>query len=212
MRLRNKPRAAGEIAANPQYITTTPAEFKGQWQSKFTQNQPLSIEVGSGKGRFIVEMAKANPERNFIGIEIQQSVAIMILEKQLTAQLPNLYLIQADGGELTDFFADDEVAQIYLNFSDPWPKTRHAKRRLTHQLFLKMYQAILQPQGSLQFKTDNRGLFEYSLISFNQFGMQFDDLSLDLHADEAPENIETEYEQRFSQMGHPIYLISAHFE
>lgn len=212
MRLRNKPRAAGEIAANPQYITTTPAEFKGQWQSKFAKNQPLSIEVGSGKGRFIVEMAKANPERNFIGIEIQQSVAIMILEKQLTAQLPNLYLIQADGGELTDFFADNEVAQIYLNFSDPWPKTRHAKRRLTHQLFLKMYQAILQPQGSLQFKTDNRGLFEYSLISFNQFGMQFDDLSLDLHADEAPENIETEYEQRFSQMGHPIYLISAHFE
>lgn len=211
MRLRNKPRAAGEIAANSQYITTTPAEFKGQWQSKFAQAQPLSIEVGSGKGRFIVEMAKAHPERNFIGIEIQPSVAIMILEKQLVAKLPNLYLIQADGGDLTDFFAENEVAQIYLNFSDPWPKSRHAKRRLTHRLFLAMYQQILQPEGSLQFKTDNRGLFEFSLISFNQFGMQFKELSLDLHADDVPENIETEYEQRFSQMGHPIYLIEAQF-
>ncbi|MFC6170674.1 tRNA (guanosine(46)-N7)-methyltransferase TrmB [Loigolactobacillus jiayinensis] len=212
MRLRNKPRAAGEIAANPQYMTTTPMDFKGQWQRKFAQKQPLSIEVGSGKGRFIVEMAKAYPERNFIGIEIQPSVAIMILEKQLVEQLPNLYLIQADGGDLTDFFAAGEVAQVYLNFSDPWPKTRHAKRRLTHRLFLAMYQTILQPAGQLQFKTDNRGLFEFSLISFNQFGMQFNELSLDLHADDAPDNIETEYEQRFSQMGHPIYLIQAQFK
>ncbi|MFD0896152.1 tRNA (guanosine(46)-N7)-methyltransferase TrmB [Loigolactobacillus binensis] len=211
MRLRNKPRAAGEIAANPQYITTTPAEFKGHWQSKFASAQPISIEVGSGKGRFIVEMAKAHPERNFIGIELQPSVVIMILEKQLVAQLPNLYLIQADGGELTDFFAANEVAQIYLNFSDPWPKNRHAKRRLTHQLFLTMYQTILQPNGALQFKTDNRGLFEFSVISFNQFGMQFDELSLDLHHSEVTENIETEYEQRFSQLGHPIYLLVAHF-
>ncbi|MDN5950999.1 MAG: tRNA (guanosine(46)-N7)-methyltransferase TrmB, partial [Loigolactobacillus coryniformis] len=115
------------------------------------------------------------------------------------------------GGDLTDFFAENEVAQIYLNFSDPWPKSRHAKRRLTHRLFLAMYQQILQPEGSLQFKTDNRGLFEFSLISFNQFGMQFKELSLDLHADDVPENIETEYEQRFSQMGHPIYLIEAQF-
>lgn len=212
MRLRKKPRAAGEIAAHPEYITTTPAAFKGQWQEKFAKKQPLHVEIGSGKGRFIIEMAKAHPECNFIGLEIQSSVIIMILEKQLVAQLPNLYLVQANGNALTDYFAPNEVAQLYLNFSDPWPKNRHAKRRLTYPTFLKMYRQVLQPAGNLQFKTDNRGLFEYSLLSFNQFGTKFIELSLDLHQNKQRENIETEYEQRFSRLGHPIYWIKLQFK
>jgi tRNA (guanine-N7-)-methyltransferase len=213
MRLRNKPRAAGEIAAHPEWITITPEENKGQWQAKFAQAQPLCVEVGSGKGQFIIEMAKAHPDKNFIGIELQPSVIIMILERQMEVQLPNLFLIQANGNRLTDFFATDEVSELYLNFSDPWPKTRHAKRRLTHANFLKMYEEVLQPAGLFQFKTDNRGLFEFSLQSFNAYGMVFDDLSLDLHHSAQNEtNIETEYEHRFSQMGHPIYYIQAHFK
>ncbi|WP_125982166.1 tRNA (guanosine(46)-N7)-methyltransferase TrmB [Loigolactobacillus iwatensis] len=212
MRLRNKPRAEGEIADNPQSITTTPADFKGQWQTKFAQVQPLNVEIGSGKGRFIIEMAKAYPKQNFIGMELQPSVAIMILEKQLIEKLPNLYLIQANGENLTDYFAADEIANLYLNFSDPWPKKRHAKRRLTHESFLAMYEQVLQPEGTVTFKTDNRGLFEFSLMSFNAYGAHFEQLSLDLHnSPEITDNIETEYEQRFSQMGHPIYLVKVKF-
>ncbi|ANK59290.1 tRNA (guanosine(46)-N7)-methyltransferase TrmB [Loigolactobacillus backii] len=212
MRLRNKPRAVGEIADNPQSITTIPADFKGKWQTKFAETQPLNVEIGSGKGRFIIEMAKAYPKQNFIGIELQPSVAIMILEKQLLEKLPNLYLIQANGENLTDYFATDEVANLYLNFSDPWPKKRHAKRRLTHKIFLAMYEQVLQPEGKVTFKTDNRGLFEFSLMSFNAYGAQFEQLSLDLHnSPEITDNIETEYEQRFSQMGHPIYLAKIQF-
>lgn len=213
MRLRNKPWAKPLIEANPQWVVTNPSEYRGKWQERFEKVQPLYIEVGMGKGRFIVEMAKKYPHYNFIGLEIQTVATGIALKKQLVEQLPNLQLVCANGAGLTEFFATDEVAGIYLNFSDPWPKNRQEKRRLTYKSFLAAYKEIMVADGQLEFKTDNRGLFEYSLASLNNFGMTFEKVWLDLHADEEAvvDNVMTEYEEKFSSKGQPIYKLAAHF-
>ena len=212
MRLRNRPWARPLITDNPQYIVTEPTQFKGKWQNRFAYHAPLFIEVGMGKGRFVIEMAATHPENNYIGIEIQAVAAAMALKKQIERQLPNLQLICANGANLTDYFAANEVDGIYLNFSDPWPKKRQAKRRLTYPTFLKQYEQVMKPNGNLEFKTDNRGLFEYSLVSMNNYGMCFDQVWLDLHhSDDIGENIMTEYEEKFSKKG-PIYKLCAHFK
>ncbi|ETA73875.1 tRNA (m(7)G46) methyltransferase [Ligilactobacillus equi DPC 6820] len=165
-----------------------------------------------GKGRFIVEMAKKYPDRNFIGLEMQTVATGIALKKQIEATLPNLQLVCANGAGLTEYFEKDEVAGVYLNFSDPWPKTRHEKRRLTYKSFLKQYQDVMVADGHLEFKTDNRGLFEYSLASMNNYGMVFDQVWLDLHATDAViDNVMTEYEEKFSSKGQPIYKLEAHF-
>ncbi|WP_432739200.1 tRNA (guanosine(46)-N7)-methyltransferase TrmB [Ligilactobacillus agilis] len=213
MRLRNKPWAKPLIEANPQWVVTNPSEYRGKWQERFEKTQPLYIEVGMGKGRFIVEMAKKYPQYNFIGLEMQTVATGIALKKQLVEQLPNLQLVCANGAGLTEFFATDEVAGIYLNFSDPWPKNRQEKRRLTYKSFLAAYKEIMVADGQLEFKTDNRGLFEYSLASLNNFGMTFEKVWLDLHADEEAvvDNVMTEYEEKFSSKGQPIYKLAAHF-
>lgn len=212
MRLRNKPWAKPLIAANPQWVITSPNEYRGKWQDRFPKKQPLYIEIGMGKGRFIIEMAQKHPEFNFIGIEMQTVATGIVLKKQLEVQLPNLQLICANGANLSEYFANSEVAGIYLNFSDPWPKKRQAKRRLTYKSFLSQYQQVLQVKGHLEFKTDNRGLFEYSLVSLNEYGMKFDKVWLDLHASpDIEQNTMTEYEEKFSAKGQPIYKIEAHF-
>lgn len=213
MRLRNKPWAKPLIEANPQWVVTNPSEYRGKWQERFEKVQPLYIEVGMGKGRFIVEMAKKYPHYNFIGLEMQTVATGIALKKQLVEQLPNLQLVCANGAGLTEFFATDEVAGIYLNFSDPWPKNRQEKRRLTYKSFLAAYKEIMVADGQLEFKTDNRGLFEYSLVSLNNFGMTFEKVWLDLHADEEAvvDNVMTEYEEKFSSKGQPIYKLAAHF-
>lgn len=211
MRVRNKPWAKDRIEENPQYVATNPTEWHGKWQQRFEKNQPLHIEVGTGKGRFITEMAKAHPDINYIGIELQMNVLVMALDKLLEEQLPNLQLILIDGQHLTEMFDEGEVSQVYLNFSDPWPKTRHAKRRLTHENFLKLYEHILKPNGEIHFKTDNRGLFEYSLASFSQYGLILNQVWLDLHQSSFEGNIMTEYEEKFSKKGQPIYRVEACF-
>ena len=213
MRLRNKPWAKPLIEANPQWVVTNPSEYRGKWQERFEKVQPLYIEVGMGKGRFIVEMAKKYPHYNFIGLEMQTVATGIALKKQLVEQLPNLQLVCANGAGLTEFFATDEVAGIYLNFSDPWPKNRQEKRRLTYKSFLAAYKEIMVADGQLEFKTDNRGLVEYSLASLNNFGMTFEKVWLDLHADEEAvvDNVMTEYEEKFSSKGQPIYKLAAHF-
>lgn len=213
MRLRNKPWAKPLIEANPRWVVTNPSEYRGKWQERFEKVQPLYIEVGMGKGRFIVEMAKKYPHYNFIGLEMQTVATGIALKKQLVEQLPNLQLVCANGAGLTEFFATDEVAGIYLNFSDPWPKNRQEKRRLTYKSFLAAYKEIMVADGQLEFKTDNRGLFEYSLASLNNFGMTFEKVWLDLHADEEAvvDNVMTEYEEKFSSKGQPIYKLAAHF-
>lgn len=211
MRLRNKPGAKETILQHPNYILTDGSDWKGKWQERFLKAQPLHIEVGSGKGQFIVEMAKAHPEINYIGIEMQTNAIISILEKQLEEQLPNLQLLLVDGADLTDYFSDGEVDQVYLNFSDPWPKTRHEKRRLTYKRFLRTYETIAKPKAELHFKTDNQKLFEYSLASVTWYGMTLKKVWLDLHASDFEGNIMTEYEEKFSSKGQPIYRLEAIF-
>lgn len=212
MRVKHKKWAVPLMEANPEMMTMDPASFKGRWQERFAKPQPLQVEVGMGKGQFIIGMAKAHPEINFIGLEIESTVAAIALKNTLPEQLPNLTLVRGDGAGLDTYFEDGSIDRLYLNFSDPWPKTRHEKRRLTYKTFLANYQQVVKPGGGLEFKTDNQGLFEYSLTSLNNFGMIFDGVWLNLH--ESPENegnVETEYEQRFASLGQPIYKLKAHF-
>ncbi|MFD1126084.1 tRNA (guanosine(46)-N7)-methyltransferase TrmB [Lentilactobacillus raoultii] len=212
MRVRNKPWADGYIKAHSDYIVTDPKAWLGKWQTRFEKNQPLDVEVGTGKGQFIIQNAKAHPDINYIGVELQKSVIATALRKFMADPLPNLQFVLTDGANLDEIFLANEIQKIFLNFSDPWPKKRHAKRRLTSPNFLKTYQKVLDPQGKIEFKTDNRGLFEYTLVTMNQFPMVFDDVSLDLHhSPENDTNIETEYEEKFSPNG-PIYKLIAHFK
>lgn len=211
MRLRNKPWAKDALAIHPEMVIQNPEQWKGRWQERFGNDNPIHIEIGSGKGQFVSGMAKKNPNINYIGIEIQESVLVVALEKALAADVPNLQLLHVNGGQVTDYFEKGEVNQIYLNFSDPWPKKRHAKRRLTHESFLVGYEQVLPPFGELHFKTDNRGLFEYSLASFSQFGLILKQVWLDLHKVDFPENVMTEYEEKFSAKGHPIYRVEVIF-
>lgn len=213
MRLRKVKGAAETIVAHPNIVVQNEKELKGNWQSVFEKEQPLYIEVGMGKGQFVIGMAQKNPHLNFIGIEKFDSVMVRALEKVIEAgELPNLKLLKIDADELTEIFEENEVAGVYLNFSDPWPKPRHAKRRLTHENFLKLYQTIMKEDGAIRFKTDNRLLFEYSLASLSQYGMILQDVALDLHKREDLEwNVMTEYEQKFSAKGQPIYRLEAVF-
>ena len=212
MRVRNRKGATELLEAHPQYVILNPADAKGRWQEIFGNDHPIHVEVGSGKGAFVSGMAKANPEINYIGIDIQKSVLSYALDKVLATDVPNIKLLWVDGSDLTDYFEDGEIDRLYLNFSDPWPKKRHEKRRLTYQSFLATYQQILPENGEIHFKTDNRGLFEYSLVSFSQYGMKLKDVWLDLHASDFEDNVLTEYEQKFANKGQVIYRVEAAFE
>ncbi|EGD30740.1 tRNA (guanosine(46)-N7)-methyltransferase TrmB [Streptococcus sanguinis] len=212
MRVRNRKGATELLEAHPQYVILNPADAKGRWQEIFGNDHPIHVEVGSGKGAFVSGMAKANPEINYIGIDIQKSVLSYALDKVLATGVPNIKLLWVDGSDLTDYFEEGEIDRLYLNFSDPWPKKRHEKRRLTYQSFLATYQQILPKNGEIHFKTDNRGLFEYSLVSFSQYGMKLKGVWLDLHASDFEDNVLTEYEQKFANKGQVIYRVEAAFE
>ena len=212
MRGRNRKGATELLEAHPQYVILNPADAKGRWQEIFGNDHPIHVEVGSGKGAFVSGMAKANPDINYIGIDIQKSVLSYALDKVLATDVPNIKLLWVDGSDLTDYFEDGEIDRLYLNFSDPWPKKRHEKRRLTYQSFLATYQQILPENGEIHFKTDNRGLFEYSLVSFSQYGMKLKGVWLDLHASDFEDNVLTEYEQKFANKGQVIYRVEAAFE
>lgn len=213
MRARYKPWAAELIEAHPEIVIPEPEKLKGKWQEEFGNTNPLHIEAGTGKGRFITGMALANPDVNYIGIELFDSVIVTALQTVLDEEngIPNLRLLRVNAQEMTNFFEKNEVDRLYLNFSDPWPKTRHAKRRLTHESFLKLYETVLPKNGEIHFKTDNRGLFEYSLTSISAYGMLLKDVSLDLHANEPEWNIMTEYEEKFKKKGQPIYRMEAQY-
>ena len=212
MRLRNKPWALDYINEHQDVIIPEPERFKGNWQEVFGNNNPVHIEVGTGKGQFVLGMAKQNPDINYIGIELFDSVIVCALEKIIEAEKPsNLRLLKVNGADLQKYFDKGDVDRVYLNFSDPWPKARHAKRRLTHEGFLAIYESILIENGEIHFKTDNRGLFEYSLVSMNHYGMKLNYVSLDLHANEPEDNVKTEYEEKFSAKGQPIYRLEYQF-
>ena len=214
MRLRNIPGSREAIAASEFVIhEDIMEEKKGHWQEVFGNDYPLYIEVGMGKGRFITEMAARFPEYNYVGIEKYSSVLIRALEKR--EQLPemkNLLFLRMDAEDLPMVFGKDEVSGIYLNFSDPWPKDRHAKRRLPSKEFLARYDQILTPEGRVEFKTDNRALFDFALEQAKEAEWIIDAFTYDLHADKemSAGNVMTEYEERFSQKGNPIHKVILH--
>ncbi len=211
MRLRNIP-GAKEAVMESELSITDPAEHKGNWNKVFGNTNPIHMEIGMGKGRFITELAKQNPDINYIGVERYESVLIKALERLEGEELPkNLRILAMDALELLDVFEPGEVKHIYLNFSDPWPKKRHAKRRLTSERFLPMYATLLGVGGRVAFKTDNRDLFDYSLESFKENGWELLAFTYDLHNDEKLNagNVMTEYEIRFSKKGNPINKLIA---
>ena len=204
MRLRNVPGSRDEIAASP-FTIKNPEEYKGRWTELFGNDHPLHIEVGTGKGQFIIQLAEQNPEINYIGIEKFSSVLVRALAKQEEKQLANLFFIRFDAEEIENLFAENEVDRIYLNFSDPWPKDRHAKRRLTSTRFLGHYIRFLKKDGRVEFKTDNADLFDFSLEAAEEAGWRVEDVTRDLHHSSWNEgNIMTEYEERFSEKGNAI--------
>lgn len=211
MRQRHKPWAEDFLNENEHIVIPNAIDNKEKWKSIFKNDHPIHVEVGTGKGQFLVGMAKQHPDINFIGIEVAKSVIVSAAEKVLDSEVKNLLLLNEDAADLREIFAENEIATIYLNFSDPWPKNRHEKRRLTYHTFLEQYKEVLDPKGKVIFKTDNRGLFEYSLVSFNEFGMKLEEVNLDLHAIDDPFNIMTEYEEKFAAKGQVIYRSRASF-
>jgi tRNA (guanine-N7-)-methyltransferase len=209
MRLRHIPGGRAFLAAHPSHILLDPAAHCGSWRSLFGNDRPLHLEVGMGKGQFVMGMARQNPDVNYLGMERADSVAVRALQRLQAEPLPNVRLVLGCATGLEVAFAEGEVDRLYLNFSDPWPKKAHAKRRLTHVDFLERYRKVLAPGAELHFKTDNRGLFEFSLAHLSQHGWRFESVSLDLHAAEPEDNVRTEYEEAFAAEGHPIYRLVA---
>lgn len=212
MRLRNI-RGSREAIAGSDYVIHEEETRSGSWHEIFGNDHPVHIEIGMGKGKFIMALAKANPDINYVGIEKYSSVLIRALEKMEKEERPleNLRFIRMDAENITRVFAENEVSRIYLNFSDPWPKDRHAKRRLTSKEFFTRYNQILIPEGRVEFKTDNRPLFDFSVESVKEAGWHLDAVTYDLHHDEdmMKGNVMTEYEERFSAIGNPIHKLIA---
>lgn len=205
MRLRNVV-GAKDIIENSSYIIDNPKEYKGKYQELFNNNHPIYIEIGMGKGDFIIENAIKYPNINFVGIEKFDSVMVRAIQKLENKKIPNLKLIKIDAIEINEIF-NKEVSVLYLNFSDPWPKARHEKRRLSSIGFLKKYDLIFKGRKNIIMKTDNRGLFEFSIKSFTDYGYKINDISLNLYEDDIKNNISTEYETRFHERGCLIYKI-----
>ena len=195
MRLRNVPGARETIIEN-QFSIQEPEQKKGKWAEVFGNDHPIHIEVGMGKGQFIIEMAKRNPEINYIGIEKYSSVLVRAVEKLEDFEQNNLRLIRMDAENINEVFGKDEVDRIYLNFSDPWPKDRHAKRRLTSRQFFARYDQMLKKEGRVEFKTDNKALFDFSVEEVKEAGWILEECTYDLHnATRLYEgNVMTEYE------------------
>ena len=210
MRLRNIPGADEAIADSPHCIQEPMAE-KGRWHLIFGNENPIHIEIGMGKGQFIMKLAKEHPDINYIGIERYSSVLLRALQKMEIEPLPNIRFLCMDASIITEVFDKEEVAKIYLNFSDPWPKERHAKRRLTSRQFFERYDKILAENGVVEFKTDNDDLFAFSMEEVAEAGWTLDAHTFDLH--HAPVlnegNVMTEYEEKFSSLGHPIHKLIA---
>lgn len=212
MRLRNIPGADKAISSSP-FCIHQPDVYQGEWKSIFDNQNQIHIEIGMGKGRFICQLAQQNPSINYIGIEKYTSVLLRAIQKlESLDPLNNLRFICMNAEDLTKVFAPAEISKIYLNFSDPWPKDRHAKRRLTSKSYLQRYEQILSYNGTIEFKTDNTDLFAYSLHEISDSIWHLDACTYDLHHDVFlnKENIMTEYEEKFSLLGHPIckYIIT----
>jgi tRNA (guanine-N7-)-methyltransferase len=212
MRLRHVKGAKDLIASQKKYIHDNVDNTPINIHDFFNNDKPVHIEIGMGKGQFIHTLSKRNKEINYIGIERFDSVIVRALEKQVEDPQDNLLLLRTDAKDLITIFNQEKVDRIYLNFSDPWPKDRHAKRRLTHKNFLDIYKELLTTDGELHFKTDNLPLFEYSLESLEEYGMNIMYKSFDLHNSDFKGNIMTEFEERFSKLGNKINKLTATFK
>ncbi|MGG1663584.1 tRNA (guanosine(46)-N7)-methyltransferase TrmB [Brevibacillus sp. NRS-1366] len=209
MRLRNIPGAESALREYPTFVDN-PVSYKGRWKERFGNDNPIHIEIGCGKGRFINTLAQRHPDVNFIAVELKAEVVLRAVQRTEYREIPNLAFVQFDAAMLTDLFADHEISRVYLNFSDPWPKTRHAKRRLTYASFLGTYRRVLKEAGEIHLKTDNEPLFEFSLNQFASERFQMRHITFDLHESKlAADNVMTEYEERFSSRGQRIYRVEA---
>ncbi len=211
MRLRNVT-GSRDVIAESEFVIKDECTKKGQWKSVFGNDNPVRIEIGMGKGRFLYTLATMNPDINYVGIEKYSSVLIRAIQKMEEKPLPNLKFLRMDAENITDVFAQYEIDRIYLNFSDPWPKDRHAKRRLPSRQFLERYNVILKKGGIIEFKTDNRDLFDFAVEELDESPFKADVITYDLHNDASlmEGNVMTEYEERFSMLGNPIckYILS----
>lgn len=202
---------ADKIIAKSPYLVPNPTKYKGKWSLLFKNNNPICLELGMGRGEFIISMAKAHSNINYIGLEISDSQMVKCVEKLATQKLPNLLLINADAREIDNIFGK-EIDTIYLTFSEPWPKKIDEKKRFTHVSYLKLYDKIFKKHKHIILKTDNKGLFAYSLESLSQYWYVFDRISLDLHHDENPiQNFMTDFEKEYYKEGRPIYYVDASF-
>ena len=208
MRLRNNPKAFDELHKYPETIVFKPQEYKGLWNKYFENkgcgNKPIKVELGMGRGKFLMRNATDCHDTNFIGIDIRNELLLDTVEKVAKHSLVNIALTNHNILNIEDIFEVGEVDTFFINFCDPWPKVRHAKRRLTHRLFLEKYKKILKPGGEIIFKTDGKDLFDFSLVEFEECGFEILDVTYDLHSLEDPDNILTEYEGRFNRKGVPI--------
>lgn len=212
MRLRNKPWAKEKLQQHPHVVIPNPETYRGKWRASLREQASLYIEIGTGKGRFITESAKQHPDVLYIGIEKMKSVIVSALDKVLEADVANVKLLNMDARDLAGVFAEGEVDRIFLNFSDPWPKARHEKRRLTYRRFLALYENILKPGGEIHLKTDNRDFFEYSVESFQAYGLTVKHVNRNVHESGMEGNVMTEYEQKFFAKGKPIFRCEAKFD
>ena len=211
MRIRKRKHTDERIERCSDLLCANPEENKGKWREFFGNSNPIHLEIGCGKGDFMVELARRNPDINYIALEKEKDVIVIALEKAAAAGIENVTYCNSYAENLTDFFEKDEIQRVYLNFSDPWKKSRHAKRRLTSEKFLISYREILPHDGSIFFKTDNRPLFDFSLEQFPLCGFRLENITFDLHNSEfAADNIMTEYERNFSAKGFPINRLEAY--
>ena len=211
MRMRKKKHCNERLENCSELWIKEPEELKGKWGEIFQNTNPIHIEIGCGKGQFICTMAQNNPDINYIAIDVVPDVLVLALEKATAFGISNVRFIIADAAKLCDYFEYDEIKQIYLNFSDPWKKSRQAKRRLTHKNFLDVYKKLLKNGNMICFKTDNKPLFEFSLNSFAEENFKLSNITFDLHNSKFEGNVMTEYETRFADAGMPIYRLEASY-
>lgn len=219
MRPRNKKHLEERFEKCSNLVIADPVALKGKWRSVFVseddKEMPLHLEIGCGKGAFVTGMAQKNPDVSFVAMECVKNVIVTAMEKTETLGYKNIIFINNNADFLCEYFEEGEVDKIYLNFSDPWPRNKHAKYRLTHENYLKRYEKILAPDGCIVQKTDNRGLFDYSVESFTENGWRLENVTYNLHSDETPAeilaaNVITEYENRFMELGQPIHRLEAY--
>ncbi|RSL32899.1 tRNA (guanosine(46)-N7)-methyltransferase TrmB [Salibacterium salarium] len=211
MRLRHKPWAKQLIEEHPEYVISSVSQLQTSWKELFGNDNPVYVEVGTGKGKFLDNMSRAYPNINFIGIEKSESVLVMGLQRLLNEYQSNVRFINGDVLDLLEFFQPGEVDRLFINFTDPWPKNKHEKRRLTYNRFLSLYEKVMSDGAEIHMKTDNQGLFEYSLESMSRYGMTLKNISMDLHNSDKEDNIITEYEEKFYQKGQRIFRLESFF-